>query len=435
MKKRYANWTENLRLDWCISRQRFHGVRFPLWYPLDQGGNPDTSHPILADVEALPVDPSIEAPPSYVESQRDRAGGFIAESDVMDTWFTSSLTPLMCTGWLEDKKLHKRLFPMNLRPQSHEIIRTWTFYTVLKTLLHTERTPWKRIAVSGWVLDSDRKKLSKSKGNTQAAPDCYLNRYTADGVRYWAGCAALGTDTVPDETMMGAGKRLVTKLYNAARFVLALDGPSATISGEVDRSFLYLLKEIAERADKFLASCAFGRALREVERFFWNLFTDSYIELVKRRSRGSGTTTEQYSAVNALRMGLDIILRLLAPYLPFISEELWSRVTWREERARSIHLAGWPCSADFEGVPAPRHKECLVHAASCLKAVHRYKSSLRKSVGAELDSLIITAHPLSIDIVRPAEDDLRNATRAAELLFVEDRRQERGTFHVRESRG
>src|SRR6185503_18357287 len=185
MRLRYRNWTENLNLDWCISRQRYFGVSFPVWYPLSAEGRADHERPILADPARLPVDPTSDTPPGYDESQRDQPGGFAAEPDVFDTWFTSSLSPQIATGWLGRPERHARLFPMDLRPQSHEIIRTWAFYTIVKALLHENEIPWRAAAISGWVLDPDRKKMSKSKGNV-LTPMHLLDEYGADAARYWS---------------------------------------------------------------------------------------------------------------------------------------------------------------------------------------------------------------------------------------------------------
>ena len=216
MRNRYLDWTQNLNFDWCISRQRYFGVSFPVWYPLDEECRPDYSQPIVADEAQLPVDPSVSCPAGYAEEQRDKPNGFTAENDVFDTWFTSSLSPQIGSHWQLDNERHKRLFPMDLRPQSHEIIRTWAFYTIVKAMLHEDTIPWKNVTISGWVLDPDRKKMSKSKGNV-VVPTELMEKYSSDTLRYWAGSARLGVDTACDEKVIKIGKRLVTKLYNAAQ--------------------------------------------------------------------------------------------------------------------------------------------------------------------------------------------------------------------------
>ena len=238
MRLRYRNWTENLQFDWCISRQRYFGVAFPVWYPLDEDGNPVYEKPLFASRDALPVDPMTDVPPAYAGDQRDRRGGFTGEPDVFDTWFTSSLTPQITTGWPASMDPP---MPMDARPQAHDIIRTWAFYTIAKSLLHQDTIPWRSALISGWILDPDRKKMSKSVGNTVTPLD-YLNRYTADGVRYWAASARLGADTAFDESVLKVGRRLVTKLYNAGKFVLGLgEAPRDSIADELDRAFVHEL--------------------------------------------------------------------------------------------------------------------------------------------------------------------------------------------------
>src|SRR6185436_16855128 len=223
-----------------------------------------------------------QAPPGYTEAQRDQPGGFRPDPDVFDTWFTSSLSPQIASGWTLRPERHARLFPNDLRPQSHEIIRTWAFYTIAKALLHEQTIPWRNVAISGWVLDPDRKKMSKSKGNV-LTPMHLLDQYGADAVRYWALAAKLGTDTLFDEKVLKVGKRLVTKLFNASKLALA-----------------------------------------QSERFFWSGFTDSYVEIVKARARSESDAAGRASAVAALQRGKDALLRLFAPFLPYITEEVWS---------------------------------------------------------------------------------------------------------------
>ncbi len=279
MRLRYLNWTDNLQFDWCISRQRFFGVSFPLWYRLDDTGSPDYERPILAEPDQLPVDPMSAAAPGYPESARGKPGGFEGEPDVYDTWFTSSMSPQIGSKWTLDPERHRRLFPMDLRPQAHDIIRTWAFYTIAKSALHEGSIPWKNIALSGWILDPDRKKMSKSKGNV-VTPMEHLERFTSDGVRYWAGSARLGVDTAFEEKMLQVGKRLVTKIYNAGKFVLSQQGPRGPITRPIDLAFLAKLSDCVQKASAALEDLDYAKALSETETFFWTSFTDSYIELV-----------------------------------------------------------------------------------------------------------------------------------------------------------
>ncbi|MBN2659212.1 MAG: valine--tRNA ligase [Spirochaetales bacterium] len=226
MGKRYRDWTENLKFDWCISRQRYFGVPIPAWYRLDREGRPDYSSPVLPDIEALPVDPASDCPAGFHESQRDSPGGFTAEKDIFDTWFTSSLTPQISSGWGK--------IPLSIRPQSHEIIRTWTFYTITKSLLHEGSLPWRDVLISSWILDGDRKKMSKSKGNV-VTPEEWFDRYGADSIRYWTAGARLGTDTAFDEQVLKTGRKLVTKIFNAAKFVFSFSLPDRQPMTELDR--------------------------------------------------------------------------------------------------------------------------------------------------------------------------------------------------------
>ena len=396
MGARYRDWTQNLQLDWGISRQRFFGVPFPVWYPITAQGETDFSRPILADQASLPVDPMSDAPPGYPPSQRDRPGGFRAEADVYDTWFTSSMSPQIASGWTLRPERHRRLFPNDLRPQSHEIIRTWAFYTIVKALLHENRVPWRHAAISGWVLDPDRKKMSKSKGNV-LTPMHLLDEYGADAVRYWSLSARLGVDTAFDEKVLKVGRRLSTKLFNVSKFVLTQSAPEAPITRDLDLSFLFRLRETVEQASTSLDAFEYSTALDHVERFFWNGFTDSYVELVKARARSEADPEGRGSAVAALQLGLKVFLRLFAPFLPYITEEAWSWGFAQAEGARSVHRAAWPGVADFGGLRAVEGGGATFDAAvGFLAAVHRAKSQAGASVGRHLARLRVATSPATL---------------------------------------
>jgi valyl-tRNA synthetase len=412
MRLRYRNWTENLQLDWCVSRQRFFGVPFPVWYPLDELGAADTSRPILADPAQLPVDPSISAPPGYGEAQRGRPGGFAAETDVFDTWFTSSLTPQICSLWQTNDGRHRNLFPMDLRPQSHEIIRTWAFYTIVKSLLHEENIPWRQCAISGWVLDPDRKKMSKSKGNV-VTPMHLLEDYGADAVRYWSASARLGVDTAFDEQVLKVGKRLVTKIFNASKFVLAQEGESGPITADLDRDFMLGLGQLVERVTELYGRFDYAVALKETESFFWNNFTDTFIEMVKARARGEATDAAgRASALAALRRGLSVLLRLFAPALPYITEEVWSWSYADEAGRRSIHTAPWPGAADFAGVAGPTAPQLFELAVACLNVVNKSKAAAGVSTGRACEHLTVVANAATADRLRRVAGDVMAAVRA-----------------------
>jgi valyl-tRNA synthetase len=434
MRVRFRDWTQNLQLDWCISRQRYFGVTFPVWYPVGPDGQSDFERPILAAAEALPVDPMTDTPPGFDASQRDQPGGFRAEPDVFDTWFTSSMTPQIASGWTEAPERHARLFPMDLRPQSHEIIRTWAFYTIAKALLHENTIPWRHVAISGWVLDPDRKKMSKSKGNV-ITPMHLLDQYGADAVRYWSLSAKLGTDTAFDEQVLKVGRRLVVKLFNASKFVLAQSGPEAPITRPLDLSFLSRLRETVARAGEALDAFEYAAALDATERFFWSAFTDAYVEMVKARARSEDDAAGRGSAVAALRLALKTLLRLFAPFLPYITEEVWSWEFADGAASRSIHRAAWPGPADFSGLPAVEG-EGAVFAAACafLEAVHRAKSALGASVGRHLASLRVAASPRTVRLLEPALGDVLAAARVMDHAIEPREGAEDGGFEVVEAR-
>jgi valyl-tRNA synthetase len=430
MRLRYRNWTENLNLDWCISRQRFFGVPFPVWYPVDAQGRTEFDKPILADEAALPVDPVAETPPGYTDAQRDQPGGFRGDADIFDTWFTSSLSPQIVTGWTAAPERHRRLFPMDLRPQSHEIIRTWAFYTIVKALLHEDTIPWRHVAISGWVLDPDRKKMSKSKGNV-ITPMHLLDQYGSDAVRYWSLSARLGTDTAFDEKVLKVGRRLVTKLFNASKFVLSQTGPEAPITNELDRSFLARLRETVERATQAMEEYDYASALDTVERFFWSGFTDTYVEMVKARARSETDPAGRGSALASLHLALRTFLRLFAPYLPFITEEVWSWGFAQSERDATIHRAAWPGETDFAAVPAVDGGGAVFAAAvAFLEAVNRAKSAGGASVGRHVSRLVVAAAPPTADLLGRVQDDVLAAARVLEHRLERREGMEEGAVEV-----
>jgi valyl-tRNA synthetase len=408
MRLRYRNWTENLNVDWCISRQRYFGVPFPVWYPLDAEGRPDHAHPIVAPPERLPVDPMTEPPPGFAEAERGRPGGFAGEADIFDTWFTSSLTPQISSRWRLDPDRHRRLFPADVRPQSHEIIRTWAFYTIAKALLHDDTVPWRHVVVSGWILDPDRKKMSKSRGNV-VTPMHLIDEYGADGVRYWAAGARLGTDTAFDEKVLKVGKRLVTKIFNAGKFVLSQTPAPGAITAELDRAFAARLRALVERVTAAFDEFEYAHALMATETFFWSDFTDTFLELTKGRARSEGPGAA--SAVGALRLGLDVLLRLFAPVLPYITEEVWSWAFAEETGQPTIHRAPWPGARDFAAVAPPADPASFDLAVTCLAAVNKGKSEGGVSVGRGVRRLVVAANPATLSRLEPVAGDVLAAAR------------------------
>jgi len=428
MRTRYEDWVQGLSSDWLISRQRFFGVPFPVWYPLGDAGEPRYGEPIVPAEDGLPVDPSSTAPPGYAEDRRGRPGGFTGDPDVMDTWATSSLTPQIDCGWEEDPALYARTFPMDMRPQGPEIIRSWLFYTVLRSHLEAGVLPWRDAVISGWVLDPDRKKMSKSKGNV-VTPLGLLRQYGSDAVRYWAASARPGTDTAFDLGEIKVGRRLAIKVLNAAKFVLGLPGPGAgaAVVAPLDRAMLAGLDVVAGQATAAFDDFDHAAALEAVERFFWQ-FCDDYLELVKRRayaSEGDGPggadPDSADSARLALRSALAVLLRLLAPFLPYVTEEAWS--WWHDD---SVHASPWPQTSGLAAVagggPAgggPGSPTLpLTVASRVIAAIRKAKSDARLSMRAPVDLVRVSGDPVEIEAAAAVAGDLRSAGRVAELELV-----------------
>lgn len=337
MRHRYSNWVEGLNGDWLISRQRFFGVPVPVWYPIDAAGEIVHDQPILPAEDLLPIDPSTDVPHGYESAQRNQPGGFAGDPDVMDTWATSSLSPQIAAHWGDDDDLFRRVFPMDLRPQGHDIIRTWLFSTVVRSHFEHDSLPWTNTALSGWILDPDRKKMSKSKGNVVTPIDLF-EKFGSDAVRYWAASARPGVDTAFSEEQMKVGRKLATKLLNASKFVLGIDEPSASaeVSDPVDLAMLDRLASTVRESTDAFESYDYARALERTEAAFW-WFCDDYVELVKGRAYGAQGAQAAASAQVAMRRALSVLQRLLAPFMPFTTESVWR--WWREG---SVHQAAWP---------------------------------------------------------------------------------------------
>jgi valyl-tRNA synthetase len=383
MQHRYTNWVEGLNGDWLISRQRFFGVPVPVWYSLDADANPNYDQPLVPLESQLPIDPSTDCPAGFTNDQRGAPNGFIGDPDVMDTWATSSLTPEIAGRWEDDPDLFSRVYPMDMRPQGHDIIRTWLFASTVRAHWEHNTAPWANAAISGWILDPDRKKMSKSKGNV-VTPLALLDQYSTDAVRYWSSSARPGVDTALTEDQMKVGRKLAMKLLNVSKFVLTIGEPAAgaTATDPIDTSMLARLAAVAAECTSAFDSFDYARSLERTEAFFW-WFCDDYVELVKSRAYATHSAAGAASAQAALRIALSTIQRLFAPFIPFTTEEVWS---WWQ--TGSIHLSTWPRGVPEagEGDPALLDVVCEV-----LAQVRRTKTEAKLSQRASVQRLVVQA--------------------------------------------
>ena len=411
MHVRYDNWVNGLLGDWNITRQRFFGVPFPVWYPIDADGVTDFLSPILADEADLPVDPTTVTAPGFDEGQRNQPGGFAADPDVMDTWATSSLTPQIACGWVDDPDLYERTFPMDLRPQAHDIIRTWLFSTVVRTQYEHGAAPWSNVAISGFIVDPDRKKLSKSAGNMPDSPPTLLERHGADGVRYWAASGRPGMDALFDEGQMKIGRRLAIKLLNASKFALGLGCTTgATATHPLDRAMLNGLAHLVDEATAAFDRYDYARAIERTESYFWS-FCDDYLELVKHRAYSESDPEGSASAKAALGTALEVLLGLFAPFLPFATEEVWS--WWKDG---SIHRSPWPTAeAVLAAGGADAEPLVLTAAAEVLGEVRRAKSEAKRSMRADVTKVVVADTPERLAALASTVDDVKAAGVVAEL--------------------
>ena len=451
MKVRYDNWVRGLASDWNISRQRYFGIPIPVWYPIDEDGNVDRQNPIIPDDDELPIDPFQDTPAGYDPGQRGEPGGFVGDSDVMDTWATSSLTPQIATGWEEDPELFARLFPMDLRPQGQDIIRTWLFYTVLRSALSQGELPWRNTVISGFVLDPDRKKMSKSKGNV-VTPMPLIEKHGADSLRYWAASGRPGVDTAADENTMRVGRRLAIKILNASKFALSIASgePPADLDRQIaltalDAALLEQLKKTVAQATAALEEYDHTRALEVIESFFWS-FCDDYLELVKLRAYGEHVGTVDFSFADTmsarvtLTTAVRVVLRLFAPFLPFVTEEVWS---WFQPG--SIHLAEWPSEHSVfteaqhlfaELVPGSTLLTGLTEgfdseaAYLVLSRVRRAKTEAKTSMKTPVAKLRVTGNQEVVSQVAQAKVDLLCATGARDIQLLTDPTQEETIVEV-----
>jgi len=418
MRVRYDNWVGGLSGDWLISRQRFFGVPLPVWYPLDGDGNPVFDQPIVPTEAQLPVDPASEAAPGYTEDQRGVPGGFQGELDVMDTWATSSLTPQLAGKWETDPALYDLVYPYDVRPQAQDIIRTWLFTTVLRSQLEADTVPWKHASISGFIVDPDRKKMSKSKGNV-VTPLSILEQHGADAVRYWAASSKLGTDAAFDPQnpkQIKVGRRLAIKVLNAAKFVYGFPLPegATSVTEPLDVDMLAELGSVIEQATAAFDGFDHARALEVIERFFWT-FCDDYLELVKERAYGTATESThetQASAVLALRAAIDALLRLLAPFIPFATEEVWA---WTHET--SVHRASWPTVAELPTQAEPTG--LLAAVGQALIGIRGAKTAAKASQKTPVTRAVVAAPAETRALIERAAVDLAAVGRIENLSFTD----------------
>jgi len=412
MRERYEDWVKGLATDWLISRQRFFGVPIPIWYPLDSDGERMIDKFIVPSREMLPVDPSSHTPPGYVESQRGQPDGFEGDPDIMDTWATSSLTPQIATGWAFDDELFAKTFPMDLRPQGPEIIRTWLFSTVLRARYEHDCLPWRHSMLNGWVLDPDRKKMSKSKGNV-VTPMPLLEEFGADGVRYWACSGRPGTDTAADPKQMRVGRKFAIKVLNVSKFVLGLGELEGEITEATDRSLLLSLGAMVDDATTAFETFDYARALERIETFFWD-FCDHYVELVKARAYGADGEGPAASAQATLRRTLSVLLRLCAPFLAFATEEVWS---WWQPG--SVHRQSWPNAIEVTDGFSIDQSETEIYplAVWVLGEVNKAKSAEKRSLRTPVVKLVVLGPSESMLKVELAKGDLVAAGSVTALEF------------------
>ncbi|MFC5369500.1 valine--tRNA ligase [Arcanobacterium bovis] len=417
MRVRYENWVQGLNTDWLISRQRFFGVPIPLWYRITESGDVNYDDVLVPTLDQLPVDPSSDCPPGFEEAQRNVPGGFAAEIDIMDTWATSSLTPQIAGGWLTDEDLFNKVYPMDVRPQGQDIIRTWLFSTIVRAHLEFGEVPWKHAAISGWILDPDRKKMSKSKGNV-VTPMGLLEKHGSDAVRYWAASARLGTDAAFDEQQMKIGRRLAMKVLNASKFAMQASGGGAAVDldlsavvCELDKSLLAELATVVEQATAAMEIFDHTKALEVTETCFWT-FCDDYIELVKERANDrdsiyaqAGREAEVRSARVTLNIAVDTFVRLLAPFLPYATEEVWS---WY--RTGSVHKAVWPTAAELDGTGDDDTVVSVLQAAgAALSALRKVKTEQKVSQRTPYAAVTLQVPQEVIESVEAAREDLANS--------------------------
>jgi valyl-tRNA synthetase len=433
MKHRIHQWIDGLSWDWCISRQRYFGVPFPVWFSKRVG---EEGKIIIADINKLPVNPLVDLPEGYTKDE------VTPEADVMDTWATSSVSPQLSSKAINkdfavDQNRHEKLFPADLRPQAHEIIRTWAFYTIVKAHLHEDSIPWKNLMISGWCLAEDKSKMSKSKGNV-VTPNEIIAENSADVVRYWASTSRLGADTAFSKDVLKIGRKLSTKLWNATKFaaiflpLIDKDPTSAKddiakgiITEPLDKWAISRLAKTIEQATKEFENYEYSTARMIIEDFFWNVFCDNYLEAVKGRyyDESPENKKKRFSAIHTIYHCLDGILRLFAPIMPHVTEELYSHI-FEEKISRtknnSIHSMGfWPSASDY--VVDEDAEECGDLLVGILNLVRMLKTKDNVSIKHPIVLTIRCDSKTKNEINTKIFADLKNVTSATEIEFEDSK--------------
>jgi len=413
MHARYEDWVKNLEWDWCISRQRYHGVPFPLWYCTKCDAIQ------LADISELPVDPRISKP-----SKPCSCGGtdFVPETSILDTWGTSSLSPQVAGRWLDEPELFKKVYPMSVRPQAHDIIRTWAFYTIVKSLYHENKVPWSNIAISGHGLSPEKIKVSKSRGNA-SDPKEMMDAYSADAIRYWASSSKLGEDSIINEEKIASGQKLVNKLWNVTSFsyqFLENYSPSTQTPTllPTDKWILSRLNRLISEVTKDFEEYNHASAKNRIEEFFWEVFTDNYMEMVKTRLYDSPDgSIERDSAKYTLYNVLSTIIQLFAPIIPYITEEVYQLVFKKATDAASIHLSSWPTARqELIDTGSENIGDMLIEIAT---AVRRYKSEKKIPMGSQLEKIKINVlREDNAEVLKKCLVDIKSVTRAKVIDIV-----------------
>ncbi|ACM49709.1 valyl-tRNA synthetase (valS) [Anaplasma marginale str. Florida] len=405
MRKRMEIWIENLNWDWCISRQRYFGVPFPVWYSKREG---EVGKVLLPDVRDLPVDPLRDLPSGYGRDEVE------PDVDVMDTWATSSISPQFLTksvGQVLRNENLEPLFPTDLRAQSHEIIRSWAFYTMLKSYYHNGEIPWQNIMISGWCLAEDKTKMSKSKGNAMD-PESTLDLYGADSVRYWAAKSRLGADTVFSEEVLKTGRRLTTKLWNASKFVATFlrdNPPAGTTAAPTDLWILSKLHKAVAHNTENLKLFEYCAALNRTEEFFWKDFCDNYLELVKHRAYNHGSAHGHASAVSTLHHTLKTLLLLFAPFLPYVTEAVYGTLF-----SGCIHAQEWPNADEI-----PYNASLEQHGDALIKIVEEVrKAKTHAQVSVKYPVELITIGGLATDFPESMLEDLKHMCCAEQIKLT-----------------